>query len=220
MTDHTEGKLEVRAIENGTVIDHIPSDCLFKIIKILDLEHDTHRITFGTNLESKRMGSKAIIKINDRFCKQDELNRIAIVAPMAKVNIIENFRVTEKRNVTIPETVRGFVRCVNPKCITNNEPVETSFTVIREGEQIALRCKYCEKITHRQQIEIEISRPAVSPENPARRKFRANVPLPVFRYPVRRYQPKRCAATSLPAMQYRKERTEQERSRIKETAFS
>ena len=125
MTDHTEGKLEVRAIENGTVIDHIPSDCLFKIIKI-----------------------------NDRFCKQDELNRIAIVAPMAKVNIIENFRVTEKRNVTIPETVRGFVRCVNPKCITNNEPVETSFTVIREGEQIALRCKYCEKITHRQQIEI------------------------------------------------------------------
>ena len=134
MTDHTEGKLEVRAIENGTVIDHIPSDCLFKIIK--------------------RMGSKAIIKINDRFCKQDELNRIAIVAPMAKVNIIENFRVTEKRNVTIPETVRGFVRCVNPKCITNNEPVETSFTVIREGEQIALRCKYCEKITHRQQIEI------------------------------------------------------------------
>ena len=136
MTDHTEGKLEVRAIENGTVIDHIPSDCLFKIIKILDLEHDTHRITFGTNLESKRMGSKAIIKINDRFCKQDELNRIAIVAPMAKVNIIENFRVTEKRNVTIPE------------------PVETSFTVIREGEQIALRCKYCEKITHRQQIEI------------------------------------------------------------------
>ena len=171
MTDHTEGKLEGRAIENGTVIDHIPSDCLFKIIKILDLEHDTHRdpvriikildlehdthrITFGTNLESKRMGSKAIIKINDRFCKQDELNRIAIVAPMAKVNIIENFRVTEKRNVTIPETVRGFVRCVNPKCITNNEPVETSFTVIREGEQIALRCKYCEKITHRQQIEI------------------------------------------------------------------
>ena len=138
MTDHTEGKLEVRAIENGTVIDHIPSDCLFKIIKILDLEHDTHRITFGTNLESKRMG----------------LNRIAIVAPMAKVNIIENCRVTEKRNVTIPETVRGFVRCVNPKCITNNEPVETSFTVIREGEQIALRCKYCEKITHRQQIEI------------------------------------------------------------------
>ena len=98
MTDHTEGKLEVRAIENGTVIDHIPSDCLFKIIKILDLEHDTHRITFGTNLESKRMGSKAIIKINDRFCKQDELNRIAIVAPMAKVNIIENFRVTEKRD--------------------------------------------------------------------------------------------------------------------------
>ena len=87
---------------------------------------------------------------------------------MAKVNIIENFRVTEKRNVTIPETVRGFVRCVNPKCITNNEPVETSFTVIREGEQIALRCKYCEKIyAPAADRDSEISRPAVSPENTA-----------------------------------------------------
>ena len=150
-----EGKLEVRAIENGTVIDHIPSDCLFKIIKILGLDNDPHRITFGTNLESKRMGSKAIIKINDRFCRQEEINRIAIVAPMAKVNIIKNFKVTEKRAVTIPETIRGFVRCANPKCITNNEPVETSFQVVRDGEQeIALRCRYCEKITHRQQIEI------------------------------------------------------------------
>jgi len=150
-----EGKLEVRAIENGTVIDHIPSDCLFKIIKILDLEHDPHRITFGTNLESKRMGSKAIIKINDRFCRQEEINRIAIVAPMAKVNIIKNFKVIEKRDVTIPETIRGFVRCANPKCITNVEPVETSFQVVRDNEgEIGLRCRYCEKITHRQQIEI------------------------------------------------------------------
>ncbi len=150
-----EGKLEVRAIENGTVIDHIPSDCLFKIIKILDLENDPHRITFGTNLESKRMGSKAIIKINDRFCRQEEINRIAIVAPMAKVNIIKNFKVTEKRDVTIPETIRGFVRCANPKCITNIEPVETAFQVVRDSEgEIGLRCRYCEKITHRQQIEI------------------------------------------------------------------
>ena len=148
-----EGTLEVRAIENGTVIDHIPANSLFKIIKILGLDTETHRITFGMNLESKRMGTKAIIKINDRFCKQDELNRIAIVAPMAKVNIIENFRVTEKRNVTIPETVRGFVRCANPKCITNMEPVRTSFTVIH-GDEISLRCKYCEKITHQNSIEI------------------------------------------------------------------
>ena len=67
----TEGRLEVRAIENGTVIDHIPASSLFKIIRILGLEHETHCITFRTNLESKRMGTKAIIKINDRFCEQE-----------------------------------------------------------------------------------------------------------------------------------------------------
>ena len=78
-----EGTLEVRAIENGTVIDHIPANSLFKIIKILGLDTETHRITFGMNLESKRMGTKAIIKINERFCQQEEINRIAIVAPMA-----------------------------------------------------------------------------------------------------------------------------------------
>ena len=94
-----EGTLEVRAIENGTVIDHIPANSLFKIIKILGLDTETHRITFGMNLESKRMGTKAIIKINERFCQQEEINRIAIVAPMAAVNIIKNYDVVEKRAV-------------------------------------------------------------------------------------------------------------------------
>ena len=103
MKNTGEGRLEVTAIENGTVIDHIPASNLFKIIRILGLENENHRITFGTNLESKRMGTKAIIKINDRFCKQEEINRIAIVAPMAVVNIIRDFKVVEKHAVTIPE---------------------------------------------------------------------------------------------------------------------
>ena len=143
MKNTGEGRLEVTAIENGTVIDHIPASNLFKIIRILGLENENHRITFGTNLESKRMGTKAIIKINDRFCKQEEINRIAIVAPMAVVNIIRDFKVVEKHAVTIPQTIRGFVKCANPKCVTNNEPVETSFLVIRNG---ADKCR--EQITH------------------------------------------------------------------------
>ena len=146
-------KLEVRAIENGTVIDHIPAESLFKIIDILELDKETHRITFGTNLESKRMGSKAIIKINDRYCEPDEINRIALVAPMARVNIIKDYEVKEKLKVEVPDNIRGFVRCVNPKCITNNEPVATAFDVI-EGDEIALRCRYCEKITYQSQLEI------------------------------------------------------------------
>ncbi len=149
----TDKRMEVRAIENGTVIDHIPSDSLFKIIKILKLDTDTHRMTFGTNLESKRMGSKAIIKINDRYCQQEEINRLALVAPMAVVNIIKNFEVVEKRTITVPQHIEGFVRCSNPKCITNNEPMTTSFEVIN-GKEIALKCHYCEKITYQKQMEL------------------------------------------------------------------
>ncbi len=145
--------MEVRAIENGTVIDHIPADCLFQIINILRLDRETNRITFGTNMESKRMGKKAIIKINDRYCMTEELNRIALVAPMAIINIIKDYEVIEKRPVTVPDRVEGFVRCANPKCVTNNEPVTTAFEVI-QGEQVSLRCRYCEKITYQSQLEL------------------------------------------------------------------
>lgn len=147
--------MEVRAIENGTVIDHIPAASLFKIINILKLEKETHRITIGNNLESKRMGAKAIIKINDRYCEPDEINRIALVAPMARVNIIKDYEVVEKLAVEVPERIEGFVKCMNPKCVTNNEPVRTAFDVMpQENGDVSLRCRYCEKITFQSQLQI------------------------------------------------------------------
>lgn len=149
-----EKRMEVQAIENGTVIDHIPSNRLFEIINILALDKETNRITFGTNLPSKRMGSKAIIKINGRFCQKEDIDRISILAPMARVNIIKDFEVVEKRQVTVPDRVEGFVRCANPKCITNAEPVKTSFTVLTRGGEITLHCRYCEKNTLRGSMKI------------------------------------------------------------------
>lgn len=147
-------KFEVRAIENGTVIDHIPSHSLFKIISILGLENESRRVTFGMNLESKRMGAKAIIKINDLYCKPEDMNRIALLAPNAKVNIIKNFEVVDKQSVEVPQKIEGFVKCANPRCITNNEPVKTAFTVMDHNGDFALRCRYCEKTTLREQMEI------------------------------------------------------------------
>ena len=151
---HDNKVQEVRAIENGTVIDHIPSDQLFKIIRIMQLDRAPQRITFGINLESKRMGSKAIIKIAARYCLDKEINRIALFAPMAMVNTIKDFEVIEKRKVTVPERIEGFVRCANPKCITNNEPVRTAFDVMNHDGQISLRCRYCEKVTPQSQMEM------------------------------------------------------------------
>lgn len=149
-------QLAVHAIENGTVIDHLPANCLFKIIDILGLENDSEsRMTFGTNLKSKQMGTKAIIKISSRYCAPDEMNRIAILAPQAVVNIIKDYEVVEKHHVAVPDHIEGSVKCANPMCITNNEPVKTAFNVIKDqGQVINLRCRYCEKVTTQKEIKI------------------------------------------------------------------
>ncbi len=149
--------MEVRMIENGTVIDHIPPAALFKIITMMGLDGDgEHRMTIGTNLESKRMGSKAIIKINDRYPSPHEIDRIALFAPDARVNTIRGFEVVEKRRVEVPERIEGFVRCANPMCVTNHQSVETEFEVVRgEGGEVALRCRYCEKLTSQKRMELK-----------------------------------------------------------------
>ncbi|WP_300828150.1 aspartate carbamoyltransferase regulatory subunit [uncultured Rikenella sp.] len=153
--NHKKGVLEVSAIENGTVIDHIPPTSLFKVIKLLGLDRTTHQVTFGTNLQSKRIGTKAIIKIADKDCADEEIGYISLVAPSARINIIRDYEVAEKRVVEVPTHVEGFVKCGNPMCVTNQEPhVRTRFDVFTRNGELALRCKYCEKITAQEQIEI------------------------------------------------------------------
>lgn len=138
--------LEVSAIKDGTVIDHIPAENLFKVINILKLNNLDGTITFGTNFTSKKLGKKAIIKLSDVFFKDNDINRIALVAPSAKLNVIKDYKVVEKKIVEVPEEIEGIVKCVNPKCITNHERVLTKFNVI-DTKRIKLRCNYCEKIT-------------------------------------------------------------------------
>ena len=146
-------ELKVSALKNGTVIDHIPADKLFKVIDILGLDKIGTTITFGTNLESKRLGKKAIIKVAEKFFEDTEINRIALVAPDAKLNIIRNYEVIEKKIVTVPDKIEGIVKCMNPKCVTNHESVSTKFKVINK-KPISLKCHYCEKITDEEHMEI------------------------------------------------------------------
>lgn len=149
--DIKKKQLIVSALNNGTVIDHIPPQNLFKVISILGLASCPNQITFGTNLNSKRLGKKAIIKIADRFFRDEDLNKIAMVAPNARLNIIKDYKVVEKREVTVPEVVTGIVKCLNPKCITNNEEVTTVFEVLSK-KPIALRCHYCEKMVEQEDV--------------------------------------------------------------------
>jgi aspartate carbamoyltransferase regulatory subunit len=146
-------QLSVSAIENGTVIDHIPAKNLFKVIQILRLDHIDNQITFGTNLESKKLGKKAIIKISGKFFEDEDINRIALVAPDAKLNIIRDYEVVEKKVVEVPDTIVGIAKCMNPKCITNYEQVTTRFRVISK-KNVSLKCHYCEKITNQENMQI------------------------------------------------------------------
>ena len=137
-------ELQVAALENGTVIDHIPSDKLFTVVSLLDMESMENNITIGNNLESKKLGKKGIIKIADRFFSPEEISRLSVVAPNIRLNIIRNYQVAEKKEVIMPDELKGIVRCNNPKCITNNEPMQTWFHVI-DKEKGLLKCHYCEK---------------------------------------------------------------------------
>src|SRR5664280_639958 len=146
-------QLSVSAIQNGTVIDHIPAKQLFKVIQILGLDRIDNQITFGTNLESKKLGKKAIIKISGMYFADDDINRIALVAPDAKLNIIKDYEVIEKKVVEVLDTITGIARCMNPKCITNFEVVTTKFKVVSK-KNVALKCYYCEKITNQENLQI------------------------------------------------------------------
>lgn len=146
-------ELQVAALENGTVIDHIPAEKLFTVVSLLGLEHMQNNITIGFNLNSKKLGKKGIIKIADKFFCDDEINRIAVVAPNVKLNIIRNYEVVEKREVSLPDELHGIVKCANPKCITNNEPMPTFFHVI-DKDKCIIRCHYCEKEQTRENITI------------------------------------------------------------------
>ncbi|NSW45268.1 MAG: aspartate carbamoyltransferase regulatory subunit [Bacteroidales bacterium] len=147
-------ELVVSAIKDGTVIDHIPAKSLFKVISILDLNKIETPITIGSNLESKKLGKKGIIKISDKFPSDNDLNKIALFAPEAKINIIRNYNVVEKKVVQVPDYIEGIVKCMNPKCITNFEQVKTKFEVI-DKKNVALKCKYCEKITDQDHFEMK-----------------------------------------------------------------
>lgn len=136
-------ELQVAALENGTAIDHIPINAVFKVVSLLQLQKLDNRITIGNNLKSSKMGSKGIIKVSDKFFREDELNRIALVAPNVNLNIIRNFEVVEKKKVVLPDEIVEIMKCNNPKCITNNEPMKTRFHVT-DKEKVELQCHYCE----------------------------------------------------------------------------
>lgn len=143
--------LNVTAIENGTVIDHIPANNVFKVLHILNLENNKNQVLFGDNLDSQKYGKKGIVKVSNTFFDKGEINKIALVAPTATFIEIKNFEVVTKKQVEVPDQIKRIVKCFNPNCITNVENVASWFTVV-DKKEMKLLCHYCEKITSRNSI--------------------------------------------------------------------
>ena len=122
----------VAAIENGTVIDHIPAEKTYQVVSLLELDKLPEPVTIGSNYPSKKIGKKGIIKVTDKFFTDEEISRLSVVAPKVVLSVIRDYQVTEKKTVETPDELKGIIRCNNPKCITNNEPMQTIFHVVNK----------------------------------------------------------------------------------------
>lgn len=151
--EEAKKELKISAIEEGTVIDHIPTDATFKVTEILNLENHKGIVSIATNLNSKSMGKKGIVKVGGKYLTQDEVNKIAIVAPDATVNMIKNYDVRDKIKVKTPDVIDNVVKCSNPVCVTNNEKVPTKFYVAKK-DPLKIKCHYCERSMGKEDIEI------------------------------------------------------------------
>lgn len=136
--------LRVSKIKDGTVIDHIRGGYALDVIKILGITGKEKRvITIAVNVPSKRFKVKDIVKIEGRALNSQEVNRIALVAPHASINIVHNYKVDEKLEVKLPNIIEGIIKCVNPCCVSNSdEPISSKFYVKNE-EPLLLKCHYC-----------------------------------------------------------------------------
>lgn len=138
-------KLQVEAICSGTVIDHIPAGQGVKILDRLHLLNSRARITVGFNLPSEAFGRKDIIKVEGRQFSEQEANELALFAPSATINVIDEYKVVEKFKMSIPELLQGVLACPNSNCISHNEPVDSRFYLREREGDIQLKCHYCEK---------------------------------------------------------------------------
>lgn len=140
-----DNKLQVEAIKRGTVIDHIPAQIGFKLLTLFRLTETDQRITIGLNLPSGELGRKDLIKIENTFLTDDQINQLAVYAPHATVNRIDEYEVVGKIAPTLPDRIERVLTCPNGNCISRTEPVNSSFAVKKRQDDVQLKCKYCEK---------------------------------------------------------------------------
>ena len=143
----------ISLIKEGTVIDHLDPESVFKIARILDLENCNDQVTIGINMKSPQHKRKGIIKIENRYLTKEDVDKISLFSPYATINIIRDYEVDEKFRVDIPKQVENVLRCNNPNCITNLEGERTLF-VLHSEDPLEFICKYCERRLLKEDMEV------------------------------------------------------------------
>ncbi len=146
-------ELKISAIKDGTVIDHIPANAIFDVVDILALKEHKGIVSVATNLQSKTLGKKGIVKVGGKELTKKEVDKISIIAPKATINIIKNYGVKQKLKVGIPAEFYNIIQCSNPNCITNSEKSKTLFRVIQK-EPLKVVCHYCERVMEAYSIKL------------------------------------------------------------------
>jgi aspartate carbamoyltransferase regulatory subunit len=142
----------VSAIQDGTVIDHIPAGMGLKILYLLKIKNFNSRITIGLNFSSRLCGSKDLIKIENYFLSDKEACEVSVFAPQATISIIHNFQIQRKIKVALPAKIEGILACPNPECIVHSEPGATTFCIEQWRDVALFRCKHCEKLFDRGEL--------------------------------------------------------------------
>ena len=135
----------VTAIRNGTVVDHIPSGYAMQVIRILRINTDRATpVSLVMNVPSDKLGRKDVLKIEDRELDQEDVDRLALIAPAASIAIIRNHAVAEKMRVELGDDLVNIAKCSFPNCITMNkrEPLPQRMKVVSR-EPLEVRCYYC-----------------------------------------------------------------------------
>lgn len=144
---------KVYAIDEGVVIDHIPARKAFDVVNVLGVVDGESIVTMGVNMESEMLGRKDVVKIERKKLSREELNKVALIAPKATINLIKNHKVYEKVKIEIPAVFEGIISCQNPNCITKHQPVESKFHTVKE-EPMELKCHFCERVFERDEVRL------------------------------------------------------------------
>ncbi len=134
--------MTIDSIRNGIVIDHITAGKAMQLYQILDLDNVDATVALLKNVSSGKLGRKDIIKI-DTLLELD-WDLIGYVDPSITVNIIKDGERVEKRQLKLPEVIRGVVKCKNPRCITSVEQELPQVFELKDAEKRVYRCRYCE----------------------------------------------------------------------------